>query len=191
MVIKASKSQGLVCEARSLQSDGSEFKLSLNPTSKDSKADLVLKTEAALPIVESSPLEVIQTPGEFEIMGVKVRGIGSEKEADEKILRTIYLVEMDDLRLCFLGSAQKDINEDLLEKIGEVDVLFVGGDTEVKKTHSLIKDIDPRIVVVYSNKGPNLLAKELGQSVEAVDKANLKKKDLNEEEVKLIWLMEK
>ena len=191
MVIKASKSQGLVCEARSLRSDRSEFKLSVNPTSADIKADLILKTETTLPIPESSPFGIIQGSGEFEIVGVKVRGIGLEKEADEKKLRTIYIVEMDGLQLCFLGSIQKDLDEGFLEKIGEVDVLFVNGDAEVKKTLSLIKDIDPRVVVCHSDKDAKLLGKELGQSVEQLDKAVIKRKDLEEEETKLIWITEK
>ena len=120
-----------------------------------------------------------------------MRGIGLEKEADEKKLRTIYIVEMDGLQLCFLGSIQKDLDEGFLEKIGEVDVLFVNGDAEVKKTLSLIKDIDPRVVVCHSDKGAKLLGKELGQSVEQLDKAVIKRKDLEEEETKLIWITEK
>lgn len=191
MVIKASKSSGVICEARSLRSDRGEFKLSVDPVEVDSKVNLTLKTTAVLPIQEASPLEIIQGPGEFEVMGVKIRGIGLDKEGDTKNLRTIYAVLMDDLRLCFLGPIEKDLDEGFLEKIGEIDILFVNGDVEAKKTVSLIKDIDPRVVVCHKDKDAKLLAKELGQSVEAADKVTIKRKDLGKEETKLIWLKEK
>lgn len=191
MVIKASKSSGVICEARSLRPDRGEFKLSVDPIEIDSKADLTLKTTVALPIPEASSLEIIHGPGEFEVMGVKIRGIGLDKEGDAKNLRTIYTVLMDDLRLCFLGPIEKDLDGDFLEKVGEVDILFVNGDVEAKKTVSLIKDIDPRVVVCHKDKDAKLLAKELGQSVEAADKVTVKRKDLDPKETKLIWLKEK
>jgi len=191
MVIKASKSSGVVCEARSLRSDRGEFKLSIDPAEIDSKVDLTLKTTTALPIREASPVKIIQGPGEFDVMGVKIRGIGLVDDGDTKNLRTTYVVLIESLRLCFLGPIGKNLDEGFLEKIGEVDILFLNGDAEAKKTVPLIKDIDPRTVVCHRDKDAELLAKELGQSVEAADKVTIKSKDLNEEETKLIWLKEK
>lgn len=188
-MIKASKLSGIICEARSPVVPTGEFKLSVDPAAIDPKFNLTLKTTAQLPIA-SSPDGIIQGPGEYEVAGIKIRGINLEKESDTKHLRTIYSVRMDELQLCFLGPVGKDFDEDFLEKIGEVDVVFINGEADTRIVR-LIKDIDPRMVVCRSDKDAKLLAKELGQAVEALDKASVKKKDLDEEEIKLVWLKEK
>lgn len=191
MIIKASKLSGVICEARSLVLQAGEFRLSLDPTIIDNKINLTLKTKTPLPISSHFPLNLIQGPGEYEVMGIKVRGIGLEKESDAKNIRTVYLVKMDGMQLCFLGSIEKDLDEEFLEKIGEVNILFINGEAAAKTIISLIKDIDPRIVICYSDGNAKMLMKELGQIVEAQDKVSVKKKDLSEEETKLIWLKEK
>jgi hypothetical protein len=98
---------------------------------------------------------------------------------------------MDDLRLCFLGSGVENLDEEILERIGEIDVLFIGNGLELKKTVSLIKDLDPRLVICRKESDTRLLSKELGQSAEIADKIVVKKKDLNEEETKLVCLTSK
>ena len=182
-----------------------DLTVALNPISKDSKikgtsfgSDIVM-ISANHPDLNGSESAtrkdrepfVIKGPGEYEVMGIKVRGIVLEKESDAKNIRTVYLVKMDGLQLCFLGSIEKDLDEGFLEKIGEVDVLFIDGEADAKKIISLIKDADPRIVICYSDENAKMLMKEFGQTVEAQDKVSVKKKDLSEEETKLIWLKEK
>jgi len=191
MVVKASKLSGVICETRSPVPQAGEFRLSLDPTTIDNKTNLTLRTKTSLPISSTSSLSLIQGPGEYEVMGIKVRGIVLEKESDAKNIRTVYLVKMDGLQLCFLGSIEKDLDEGFLEKIGEIDVLFIDGEVDAKKIISLIKDVDPRIVICYSDENAKMLMKEFGQTVEAQDKVSVKKKDLSEEETKLIWLKEK
>ncbi|MDP3763288.1 MAG: MBL fold metallo-hydrolase [bacterium] len=190
MVIKASKLSGIICESRS-SAQAQEFRLFVDPVSLDSKADLTLMTKMSLPISSVSPMELIAGPGEYEVMGIKVRGITPGKEVDEKYLHTVYLVEMDGLRLCFLGERELMPDDDFIENVGTIDVLFVNGISDSKDIISLIKDIDPRIVVCRSKEKASLLSKELGQTVEPTDKETIKKKDLDGEGTKLIWLTSK
>ena len=135
MVIKTTKS-GIVCEARSSAVEAGEFKLAIDPTTIDGKATLILKTKTQLPIAES-PMEIIQGPGEYEVAGVKIKGVDLAGESNHKYLRTMYLVEMDELHLCFLGEIEKDLDESFLEEMGEVDILFVEGE-DAKKITTLI-----------------------------------------------------
>ncbi|OGY58136.1 MAG: hypothetical protein A3D47_00335 [Candidatus Colwellbacteria bacterium RIFCSPHIGHO2_02_FULL_43_15] len=185
MVIKTTKT-GIICEARSSAVEAGEFKLAVDPTTIDSKATLILKTKTQLPVVES-PMDIIQGPGEYEVAGIKIKGVNLGGESNHKYIRTMYLVEMDELNLCFLGEMEKDLDESFLENMGEVDILFVEGE-DVKKITTLIKDIDPRMVVSKSDTSAKALAKELGQTTEPVDRLSVKKKDLDENETKLIWL---
>ena len=190
MVIKASKLSGIVCESRS-SAQADEFRLFVDSFSLESKADLTIMTKTQFPISSGSPMELIAGAGEYEVMGIKIRGIVFGKEVDEKYLHTIYLVEMDGLRLCFLGERELVPDDDFIENIGSIDVLFIGGVSDPKGIVSFIKDIDPRMVVCHSKENASLLAKELGQTIEPTDKETIKKKDLEAEEIKLIWLTSK
>ncbi|OGY58929.1 MAG: hypothetical protein A3E61_01550 [Candidatus Colwellbacteria bacterium RIFCSPHIGHO2_12_FULL_43_12] len=124
-------------------------------------------------------MDIIQGPGEYEVAGIKIKGVNLGGESNHKYIRTMYLVEMDELNLCFLGEMEKDLDESFLENMGEVDILFVEGE-DVKKITTLIKDIDPRMVVSKSDTSAKALAKELGQTTEPVDRLSVKKKDLDE-----------
>ncbi len=190
MVIKASKSSGIICESRS-SAQAHEFRLFVDPASLDGKADLVLISKTPLPVSSTSPMELIAGPGEYEVMGIKVRGIASVKGVDGKYLHTVYLVEMDGLRLCFLGETEKMLDDDFIEDAGPIDVLFINADHDSRGIISLIKDIDPRIVVCGTKEEAALLSKELGRAIEPRDKETIKKKDLEAEEIKLIWLTSK
>ncbi len=195
MIIKTSKSLGFVCEARSSSLDAGEFKLAVDPEQNNEKNNdkitLILKTMAKLPISSYSPLNLIQGAGDYEVSGVKVLGIPLDKESDSKKLRTAYVVTMDDMNLFFPGDVKADLDEDFLEDIGEIDLFFVSSETDIKETLTLIKNIEPKVVICGSDKNAKALSGELGQSVEPADKVSFKRKDIDGEGTKLIWLKEK
>ena len=195
MVIKASKSLGFICEARSSALEAGEFKLAVDPDENNEKNNdkisLTLKTATKLPFSSYTPLNLIQGAGDYEVSDVKILGIPLNKESDEKCLRTAYLVTMDGMNLFFPGDVKTDLGEDFLEDIGEVDLFFVSGEADTKEALTLIKNIEPKIVICGSDKNAKVLSGELGQSVEPVDKVSFKRKDIEGEGTKLIWLKEK
>jgi len=195
MIIKTSKSLGFVCEARSSALDAGEFKLAVDPEQNNEKNNdkitLILKTAAKLPISSYSPLNLIQGAGDYEVSGVKVLGIPLDKESDSKKLRTAYVVAMDDMNLFFPGDVKADLDEDFLEDVGEIDLFFVSGEADIKETLTLIKNIEPKVVICGSDKNAKILSGELGQSAEPMDKISFKRKDVEGEGTKLIWLKEK
>ena len=85
---------------------------------------------------------VISGPGEYEIGGISISGFLSPARAEhaggpkptgkEGLLNTIYTIELENMRLCFLGAlSSPELSPELFEGIGEVDILFVpiaGGD---------------------------------------------------------------
>lgn len=191
MVIKASKSLGFICEARSSALEAGEFKLAVDPDEANDKITLTLKTVTQLPLSSYAPINLIQGAGDYEVSDVKILGIPLSKESDSKKLRTAYVVTMDDMNLFFPGDVKADLGEDFLEDIGEIDLFFVSGEADPQKALTLIKDIEPKIVICGSDKNAKTLSGELGQSVEPVDKVSFKRKDTEGEGTKLIWLKEK
>lgn len=100
--------------------------------------------------VSGDPL-VIDGPGEYEVSGVMITGIASSSGGEQPARNTIYVLEMDDLRLCHLGDLAKVPKNDLVETVGDVDVLMIpvgGRDTmDASMAMETISVLQPKIVV--------------------------------------------
>lgn len=155
--------------------------------------------------IESSSLEqfVIRGPGEYEKSGVHIEGFLSyhdKVEGKERGLNTIFLVRMEDMRLCHLGDfGQQKLNDEQVEAIGDVDILFipVGGKYTIdgKEATDIVKQIEPKIIVPMHYKigglnididGPDKFLKEIGIKPEEVETLKMQAKNLPTEEIKLI-----
>src|SRR3989338_6197749 len=149
---------------------------------------------------------IIDGPGEYERKGVFIEGIPAfhdDKEGKERGLDTIYTIEAEEMRICHLGDfGQKELTPEQLEKIGDIDILMipVGGvfTIDAKEASKVIAQIEPRVVIPMHYSVPKLKIKldgiepflnEMGRkSVEPQEKLLVKKKDLIEEETKIVVL---
>jgi L-ascorbate metabolism protein UlaG (beta-lactamase superfamily) len=97
--------------------------------------------------------KLITGPGEYEIRGVLVSGVASFHDAASGAHRggnTIYVIQMDDLRLCHLGDLGHVLNTQQVDEIGTVDILFIparGRVLDMVKTAEVISQIEPTIIV--------------------------------------------
>lgn len=89
---------------------------------------------------------VVDGPGEYEVSGVMIFGIG-----DKKGRNTIYAIEMDDLRLVHLGDLGHTLDEAQLEEINGADVLFVPVGVP-----QVVAQVEPKIVIPMHYKIPGL-----------------------------------
>lgn len=188
MVITIDEASGIKCQA-------GEFVLLVDAPPKK-KGNLILTTKAKMPVDTFGQPEVIFGPGEYEVSGVRVRGIGLASQSTEKEIRTIYTAELDDMRMAFLLDLKTELEEEQIDKMGEIDILFLSleqGGLKSKQITSLIKQLEPSVVIAASDKTAKILSEELGQKIKAEEKFVVKKKDLVKEGVtnKLIWLKTK
>ncbi len=154
--------------------------------------------------VSGSPF-VIASPGEYEVKGVFIYGIPSwhdEREGKERGPNTIFLVEMEGMRIAHLGDLGTSLNNEQLEKLEGADIVLipVGGKytIDAKKAANVISQIDPSIVVPMHYKLPGLklpidgldaFAKEMGvRDRQGVEKLKITRKDLQEEQTNVIIL---
>jgi len=155
--------------------------------------------------ISGSPF-IIDGPGEYEIKNVFIQGIPSwhdEKEGAERGGNTIYTIEAEDLKLSHLGDlGQKELSDEQLNKIGDVDILMIpiGGiyTIDSKIAPKIISQIEPKIVIPMHYQIPRLKVKLDGldkflkamgvKSTEPLNKFVIKKKDLPEEEMRIIVL---
>jgi len=153
---------------------------------------------------------LVSGPGEYEIMGVSIIGIPTfhdEKKGAKRGKNTIYVYEMDGLRLVHLGDLGHKLHEKILEKIGDIDILMVpvGGEYTIGPTEAVevARAIEPKMVIPMHYQMPGLnpatFAKlsstkpflaEIGLLVEKTDKLSVKKENIGEES-KVILLEKK
>ncbi len=149
---------------------------------------------------------VIKGPGEYEIKEIFIQGIPAFHDnslGKERGQVTIYTLETEELRLCHLGDlGQKELTSEQLEKIGPVDILMipVGGTYTIdgKEAVKIMSQIEPKIIIPMHYSLPKLKAKldPVDQFLKAVgvkkiepqNKFSIKKKDITEEEAKIIVL---
>jgi len=138
-------------------------------------------------------------PGEYDVKGVTVTGIPLKQEAG---YITVFLIESEDMRILNLTHIKEfNMKEDEVESLGDIDILIlpVGGNTVMSASAAskVVNEIEPKIVIPSHYKMDDLIldldglekfVKEMGGKKEEMDKLTIKKKDLQEEGIKLVVL---
>lgn len=191
-----------------ISSVGDKVTLISDPFSKDSgltpprgAADIVVISKDTedynnVDGITGNPL-VIRNPGEFDVKGVHIIGVGDESGI------TIYHIEMDGIKIGFLGALNtRELTEAQIDALGNIDVLLVpvGGKEKVcnwEWASHIVQQVEPRFVVpmFYAQSGlkdtletPDKFLKELGGQAREEDKLTLKPKDLAVETTQVITL---
>src|SRR3989304_6243725 len=181
------------------------------------KADIVLLSNGSSDAAERYPDAgfVISGAGEYEIKEVLIKGLSffyADESSPKKLQKkaTVYTLNIEGISICSLDNAGKQEIESILDKIGEVDILMVpvGGSYEIngekfpaldaEAAMKVINEIEPRVVIPMCYKIPKLnidiaglekLLTAIGaHDIVAVDKLTIKKKDLSQEETKVILM---
>jgi L-ascorbate metabolism protein UlaG (beta-lactamase superfamily) len=104
-------------------------------------------------VVSKDPY-LIDGPGEYEVGGVTVLGVATFHDAQSGAAlgrNTVYLIEVDDVRVCHLGDLGHTLDDEALERVGDVDVLLVpvGGGNALDGSHGaeVVRQVEPRFVV--------------------------------------------
>ena len=81
----------------------------------------------AVSAIKGEP-KVISGPGEYEIKGISILGFSSfhdSKNGEERGKNTIYVFEIDTVRICHLGDLGQKLSDSLIESLGDIDVLMI------------------------------------------------------------------
>ena len=105
----------------------------------------------------------IHGPGEYEVAGVSVIGVPTFHDADKGATHgrnTVYLIEIDDMRVCHLGDLGHKLDDAEAEAIASPDVLLVpvGGRTAMNAAQAaeVVRQLEPRYVVPMHYAIPGL-----------------------------------
>lgn len=155
----------------------------VDPSDNRVKADVILKTQTPLPLPSTPPtIPTLIGPGDYEFQKIEINGFPANTGANEKMIETIYKIKAEDMSLVFLGNLAKLPEEEIFEKIGEVDIIFAPSGSS-----GFIKQLEPKIIVATYFKNSANAEKEFEQKIIVQDKLTVKKKDL-EEKTRIIML---
>ena len=161
------------------------------------KHDVVIKTLSPFPPAfgSVSGLEkIVSGAGEYDFNDIYIKGFPLSNESSGKFLKTVYRVEIEGIKFCFLGHISQILSPETMEGLNGIDILVVpaGGEPFIdqKEALKLIKQIQPKIAIPTFYKVPGLKRKaddikkfleEIDASkVEKTEKLTVKKKDIED-----------
>lgn len=173
------------------------YKTDTGTFARSATAHIALYTRGATDSITISgdPFE-LDTAGEVEVKGILVNSVAGDEPG-----KFVVRFDSEQLSLGHLGLIKKPLNEMQISALSGIDVLFVpvgGGDTyDPEEAVKAINELEPRIVIpmaYQSDVSPKSLPvmnflREMGAvSVEPEKKIILRKKDLPQEDTKVIVL---
>ena len=169
---------------------------------KDLDADIAIKTHehkdhSNLEAVTGDPVK-ISGPGEYEIKGVSITGVGlfhDTKMGEERGKNTIYNISIDNLNIVHLGDLGHVLTDDQAEEVGNCDILLIPVGSvytiDAKVASEVVSQLEPRIIIPMHFKTEGLkfelepvenFLKEMGlEDITAVPKLSITKEKLPEE----------
>jgi L-ascorbate metabolism protein UlaG (beta-lactamase superfamily) len=147
----------------------------------------------------------IRGPGEYEVAGVSVIGVSTFHDSEKGAKHgrnTVYLIEIDDVRVCHLGDLGHKLDDAEAEAVASPDVLLVpvGGQTAINGAQAaeVVRQLEPRYVVPMHYAIPGLklqldpidrFLKEMGVTAsEPQPKLSVQRSSVSEYETKVVVL---
>jgi L-ascorbate metabolism protein UlaG (beta-lactamase superfamily) len=107
----------------------------------------------------------IRGPGEYEVSGVSIVGVPTFHDGERGAKRgpnTVYMIEIDDVRVCHLGDLGHKLEDAEAEAVSSPDVLLVpvGGRTSMNAAQAaeVVRQLEPRFVIPMHYAIPGLKA---------------------------------
>ena len=168
---------------------------------RNTSADVITLSHEGSPAVTLDGLKseamILRGPGEYEVHEIFVTGIRTFRDTERGVLRgynTVYLIEVEGMVICHLGSLGHVLTEEQAEAMTNVDILLVpvGGDPALEPgvAAEVVARIEPKLVIPmrYATsqgdrelKGIEPFCKELGVDPPAPEeKLTIRQSELGE-----------
>lgn len=112
--------------------------------------------------IEGTPY-IISGPGEYEVKGINVVGVGTfhdDKNGAERGKNTVYNITLDDINILHLGDIGHNLSTEQLEEVGNVDILLVpvGGvyTIEASTAAKIAAELEAKIIIPMHYLVPGL-----------------------------------
>lgn len=143
----------------------------------------------------------VKSGGEYDLNGVEVRGFNILGESTDKFVKTVYTLNVEEIKIGLLGHLSQSLEPDIAEVFTDTDILIIpaGGKPfmAADEAAKLVRKLEPKIVVPAFFRVPDLkreagdvkdFLKALGMEANAEEKLTLKKKELADIKIKAVVL---
>lgn len=108
---------------------------------------------------EENPKDsVISWPGEYDIGGIAIRGIGQQEGQ-----KVSFVLQIEEIRVALLSAPLEEWSQADIERLGDVHVLVLPAENP-KIAQTLIDEIDPRMLIVVPGSDGTMNADVLKSS---------------------------
>lgn len=156
-------------------------------------ANIVLLTKEGKETVDLETSNVFDWPGEYESQDISVialqawdKSLSDEEKAGKGSAINIFKFDVENIKLCHLGNIGHILKSDMIEELGDIDVLFINasdkGNLSARKAHDIVEQIDPRVVVLMGTGKSDEFLKEMGAKSVRQDKLKIDSKAQFQEE---------
>ena len=157
------------------EAEKADFGLSSKPFAKNERLDVDKR--------------IFSWPGEYEVKGIAVHSHPVSEVIDKVTPPLLFVIYTEQFKVCYLPVLTKEIHSDLIEKIGDVDLLIftVAGDEKILQ--ATLEEIEPKAILpLPSAANPlatDLFIQKLGiEKREPVEKLQFKSKsDISSEKM--------
>ncbi|MBD3331114.1 hypothetical protein GF354_06370 [Candidatus Peregrinibacteria bacterium] len=162
-------------EKSSFTLKGKNATVVINP-GKDGKklsGDIVLSSLGTKTAKVEGAMKVFDWPGEYEVSDIPIIGYSawtksrSDEEENGSGDRTIlFYFEIEGIKICHLGSLGHVLSSDVVNSLGDVDILMINATEEsnltLKKIMEIVESIDPRAIIPMGDGNNQAFFKEVG-----------------------------
>jgi len=122
-----------------------KVKISINPDAEEKiETDIVISLDKNIEDNKNIKCKkCISWQGEYEIKDVLIKIISLDEN-------NIFILDVDSFRICFLNNQKEKIKDDIIEKIGGVDMLCVSMKYDIGLAVETISNISPNVAIPYN-----------------------------------------
>ncbi len=166
-----------------LRVKGKNAAVVINPTADSGKlkGEVVLSSLIDEDLAEVEGMDkLFDWPGEYETKGIPVTALPARTKEGEGAKPTlIFCFEVDELKICHIANIGHELTNDMVSKIGNVDILILNcgenSNLSMKKTVEIAEAIEPRAIIPMGEGNLNTFLKEVGaENTEIQEKFSIK-----------------
>ena len=188
--------------------ENSGVRILIEPPQKESginpprlKSDILIYSRSQTSNEKNGESFVIDSPGEYEVGGVRVLGVADPSTSSGQVANNLYNIEIDGVKISHLGFLKNDLDDEKVSVFDDSDIILipVGNNNvlDAEAAMKLINKLEPSIAIpmLYDVKGLKIKRAPIGAFLKESEakeppqpKLTIKKKDINEEEIKIVIL---
>jgi hypothetical protein len=86
-------------------------------------------------------------PGEYEIKGIAIHAKPIDVYTNDEKSSLLFVIYSEDEKICYIPEIKKELTSDLIEGIGDVDLLIFPVKGDMKIWESTVEEIEPKAIL--------------------------------------------